>query len=216
MILWACKKLSVAVHGFMDDVKVLQFVPEDARVSVVFSWGNGHFWLLEPEVNRSLSHKPVDSKRAIRLLHALDEMPLKARDEGPWDPLPEFVDLPTGVFGTTDPNRLLELRRAMLERGQCPRLAWNTMDEPRLLKYVKTKAEGRGSFTLRALPPEYEFLARASAQLVREYRGQSLGGWLYSVMRADLRGERGYLTKAERAAVCARVRSYSASRHRRS
>ena len=63
------------------------------------------------------------------------------------------------------------------------------MDQPRLLKYSRTKAEGGGVFVLRALAPESAFLERASQQLNREYKGQSLGAWLHSVVRADLRGE---------------------------
>ena len=156
MILWVCKKLVVSCHGFMDNAKVLQYVSDDARTSISFSWGSGHIWLLEPDVNRSLAQKSVVSEQPRRL-HALEEMPIKCRDEGPWTPWPDdyLTEIPTGVFGTTNPEVLLQVRRAMPERGRCPRVIWNTMEQARLLKYVKTKRKTRGvapSHCVRSLP----------------------------------------------------------------
>jgi len=157
MILVVCKRLGVSCHGFADCQKVLQYVPEgDRDISISLSFGNGHLWLMEQDVNRSLAQKPPASQKPHRLLHPLDEFPIKPREEIPLLPWADdpFDVPPVGIFYTTDPNILLQVRKAMLERGRCPRVWWNTRDDARLIKYNLTKSEGKGTFTLRAFPPE--------------------------------------------------------------
>ena len=72
---------------------------------------------------------------------------------------------------------------------------------PQTLTYVCMKAEGGRRCSLRVLPAEAEHLERAAYRLGRENKQETLAKWVLRVVKAELKGGRGYLTAAQKHAL---------------
>jgi len=192
MVLYVCVRRHLSCHGFWEDRKILQHVePRDTggHGCVCFSFSNGHFYLLDEDVSRSLSHVSFAAAIPTALLHVCDA---RVRSNAPTDAYPGG-ELPIGSFFVESPAELLAIRASLLRCNRVPRMKWLSLRTPKSLLYVATKKEipeGDRKLYVRVVPPERRVLEKASEQLGLEYGCESLGPWALRAFEFCLRGQR--------------------------
>jgi len=201
----------MSCHGFWQDHKVLQYIAHKNynNGSVVFSFSNEHFNLYDEAGARSLAQWPLTQEAQRVRLERIDpdaavrdskRVQAGLEDLKPWAGFEE--DPPTGHFYVDSSHHILDVRRALLASGRCPRMLWSSLTKPRLLIYALTRKEAssaQGDFKklyVHNVPPERHFLQAASDKLLMPYRMEGLSSFVQRAFRECLRGKREPITTA--------------------